>query len=56
MIEKCLICDRCGSVIAGAHTVKELRDEAVNLYQHIGGQDICTICKPLPHNVRPNNR
>lgn len=53
MIEKCLICDRCGSVIAGAKTAKQLRIDAGNLYQQIDGKDVCTNCVPLPHNVRP---
>ena len=46
-IEVCLICDRCGVVLAGAATAKRVRADARALYQRRNNRDICITCEPL---------
>lgn len=46
MIERTLICDQCGTVIAAAVTLNKLLREAQEqkLYVRVGRKDVCITC------------
>lgn len=45
-IERCMVCDNCGGIIAGEDTVRRLRKTAYSdcKAKHIGDSDYCRDC------------